>query len=85
MYHLYNTYNINLICYGDFNRIKTGKNFLKYRFAAFHRCQCPQVMSAAKSAATLLSGMIPDLSVDISTPSLTLLEPTKLFCVEAGG
>ena len=44
-----------------------------------------QVMSAAKSAATLLSGMIPDLHVDISTPSSTLLAPTKLFSVEAGG
>ncbi|CAE7664347.1 unnamed protein product [Symbiodinium pilosum] len=41
------------------------------------------IMSAARAAASALTSLIPDLSIDFSTPSMTLLEPTKLFCLEA--
>lgn len=41
------------------------------------------VMEGAMAAASFFSGLIPDLNLDFSTPSMELLAPTKLFCIEA--
>ncbi|CAK9117254.1 unnamed protein product [Durusdinium trenchii] len=41
------------------------------------------VMTAAEAASGLVKALIPDLSLDFSTPSMVLLSPKKLFCIEA--
>lgn len=38
---------------------------------------------AAEQAAEALKSLIPSWGLDFSTPSMQLLAPTKLFCIEA--
>ncbi len=47
----------------------TGANFAK-----------DTLMSAARGAADIWSGLIPNIGLDFDTPSKQLLAPTKLFC-----
>ncbi|CAE7798116.1 Ank3 [Symbiodinium sp. CCMP2592] len=41
-----------------------------------------KISEVAQGAVGLVKGLIPDLSLDFSTPSMVLLAPKKLFCVE---